>query len=297
MKKMLLLALAILLVSSLATAQTTKLIFGPRVGDNAGEIEADTNEVLTLQLWIRTAIVGDDSINIIGVHIPLSTKNTYIQSNSRTNGELLYPFPLWEDKNWLPSNADNSHPGYTNQSILAVKDFPRDPFPGYGIQTNGEWWNVATFNMRTAAQGDGVFHNDAFIIGNQVDNGNLVLVDYITGEINNNNVELAFARLKVETTVGIDEKIGQPTSFSLSQNYPNPFNATTTISYNLPEESDVTIDLYDIMGRKIETLVSGAQSAGTHSVVWDASNVSSGVYLYRIIAGNYTETRRCNLLK
>jgi len=294
---MFLLGLAILMVSSLATAQTTKLIFGPRNGDNAGEIQADTNQVLNLELWIRTAITSSDTINIVGVHIPLSTKNTYIQSSSRNGGEFLYPFPMWENVNWLNPNADTAHQGYTNQSILAIKDFPRPPFPGYGIQTNGEWWQIATFNMTTAGQGDGMPHSDAFIIGSQADNGGLVLVDYVTGEMDNDDVELDYAELEIENTTGINDKIDQPTSFSLSQNYPNPFNASTTISYSLLEESDVTIDIFDIMGRKIETLVSGRQDAGSHSVVWDASNVSSGVYLYRIIAGNYTETRRCNLLK
>jgi hypothetical protein len=59
----------------------------------------------------------------------------------------------------------------------------------------------------------------------------------------------------------------------------------------------VTIDVYDIMGRKIETLVSSHQSAGSHSVTWNADDVSSGIYLYRIQAGDYSESRRCNLLK
>ena len=96
----------------------------------------------------------------------------------------------------------------------------------------------------------------------------------------------------------IDEDgLGMPQAFSLSPNYPNPFNASTTIKYALPEEAEVTINVYDILGRRIETLVSGKQPAGSHSVVWDAKDVSSGVYFYRIEAGEYSQTEKCVLLK
>jgi hypothetical protein len=69
------------------------------------------------------------------------------------------------------------------------------------------------------------------------------------------------------------------------------------IQYSLPEASYVTIDIYDILGRKIETLVQGVQPAGYHQVIWHASNQSSGTYFYRIQAGEYDETRKMVLLK
>ena len=89
----------------------------------------------------------------------------------------------------------------------------------------------------------------------------------------------------------------KPTAFSLSPNYPNPFNASTTIKYDLPEASDVSIEIFDILGRKVETLISGKQSAGSHSAVWNAENATSGVYFYKIKAGDYSDTKRCLLLK
>ncbi len=88
-----------------------------------------------------------------------------------------------------------------------------------------------------------------------------------------------------------------PNQISLSQNHPNPFNVSTTIRYDLPNQSDVTIEIYDILGRKVETIIDGWQPAGAHSVVWDAEDVSSGVYFYRIQAGEYAESRSCLLLK
>ncbi len=87
------------------------------------------------------------------------------------------------------------------------------------------------------------------------------------------------------------------TSFKLLQNYPNPFNPTTQISYTLGKASNVTLKVYDILGREIATLVSGKNQPGEHSVNWNAVNVSSGVYFYRIVAGNFVQTKKMLLMK
>jgi hypothetical protein len=96
--------------------------------------------------------------------------------------------------------------------------------------------------------------------------------------------------------VPIDHEV-IPTSFALHQNYPNPFNPVTTLRYDLPQESDVTLTIYDITGRMVQTLVNELQQAGMKKVIWNASDVSSGVYIYRIQAGNFTQTRKIILLK
>jgi len=88
-----------------------------------------------------------------------------------------------------------------------------------------------------------------------------------------------------------------PTVSSLAQNYPNPFNATTNISYNLAEAGNVSLNVYDITGRLVVTLVDGQMDAGSHVVAWDASSVSSGVYFYKLTAGDYSATKSMNLLK
>jgi hypothetical protein len=81
------------------------------------------------------------------------------------------------------------------------------------------------------------------------------------------------------------------------QDYPNPFNAQTTISYSLPKASEISLDIFDILGRKIETLQSGHQEAGEHSVIWNAGDKPSGIYFYRLKAGEREETNRMVLLK
>jgi hypothetical protein len=88
-----------------------------------------------------------------------------------------------------------------------------------------------------------------------------------------------------------------PERFVLEQNYPNPFNPTTVINYEMPRNDFVTIGIYDMLGRPIETLLSQIEPAGSHSVMFNADNMSSGVYFYRLIAGGVSLTKRMMLIK
>jgi len=88
-----------------------------------------------------------------------------------------------------------------------------------------------------------------------------------------------------------------PLHFSLSPNYPNPFNASTAIQYTLPEPFHITIDIYDLLGRKVAALINEQQQAGYHQAIWNADGFSSGVYFYKIRTGDYTETKKMVLLK
>ena len=88
-----------------------------------------------------------------------------------------------------------------------------------------------------------------------------------------------------------------PSAVSLHQNYPNPFNPTTLITYELPTGSNVLLEVYDLTGRRVATLVNEEISAGTHNVNFNASSLSSGVYLYRLIAGNQVFSRKLTVIK
>jgi hypothetical protein len=95
---------------------------------------------------------------------------------------------------------------------------------------------------------------------------------------------------------------GIPTEFALHENYPNPFNPTTTLRFDLPELSDMTLTIYNMLGQKVKTFNMQSTPAGYHSVTWDATNdygeqVGAGVYLYQLQTKDFVKTRKMVLLK
>jgi hypothetical protein len=100
-------------------------------------------------------------------------------------------------------------------------------------------------------------------------------------------------------TVGIEDDLTSqiPTKFEVSQNYPNPFNPTTMIKFNIPEASKVSLKIYDVLGNEIATLLNEEKNKGTYEVNFNATNLSSGIYFYKLEAGNFVETKKMILLK
>lgn len=96
-------------------------------------------------------------------------------------------------------------------------------------------------------------------------------------------------------TISIEVK--PPTQFKLNQNYPNPFNPTTKISYALKDAGLVELKLYDILGNEVAVIVNENQSAGIYEVSFNAGNLPSGIYFYRLTSGNFMDTKKLILLK
>jgi hypothetical protein len=88
-----------------------------------------------------------------------------------------------------------------------------------------------------------------------------------------------------------------PAEFELYQNAPNPFNPATDIGFSLPVASHVSLEIYNLLGQKVVTLVNGFHEAGYYSVTWDASREASGIYIYRITAGENTAQKKMVFLK
>jgi len=98
--------------------------------------------------------------------------------------------------------------------------------------------------------------------------------------------------------IGIeDEQRLMPNSFSLKQNYPNPFNPRTMIEYTLPKSEKVLLTVYNLLGEEVTRLIDKRIAAGVHQVTWDALNVASGIYFYRLKAGDFIQTRKMVVLK
>jgi Secretion system C-terminal sorting domain len=102
----------------------------------------------------------------------------------------------------------------------------------------------------------------------------------------------------IGTTVNVARTEGQlPSAFALQQNYPNPFNPTTTIEYDLPKHSFVTLVVYDVQGREVRELVDEDESAGRHEIKFDATNLSSGEYFYRLHTNEFDQTKKLLLVR
>ena len=94
-----------------------------------------------------------------------------------------------------------------------------------------------------------------------------------------------------------DVEIGVPTEFNLSQNYPNPFNPSTKIDFQIPENGNVKITLYDMTGREVAVILNEVKEAGYYNVNFNGSNLSTGAYFYRINANDFTATKKMTLIK
>ena len=95
----------------------------------------------------------------------------------------------------------------------------------------------------------------------------------------------------------INVEVSTPVKFELSQNYPNPFNPSTKISFSIPQNSEVTLTIFNVLGQEVTKLVNGFMEAGNHTIDFNAAGFNSGIYFYKLEAGNFSEVRKMTLLK
>ena len=242
--------------------------------------------------------------------------NTLLVSKSEDNGSTWNAYTATAGSNNLTVS------GLTSFSIFAITN-NNSPLP-VGLKSftsttnlrdvNLKWVtenevNNSGFEILRCAQNDNGGQNDntwakvGFMNGNGTKNSptNYTFTDtklnsgkykYRLKQIDNNG------NFEYFDLSGVVE-IGIPVKFNLSQNYPNPFNPTTKIDFDLPQDSKVSIKVYDISGKEVSTLVNDVRTAGYYTVLFDASNLSSGVYFYRIMTGDgkFVMTKKLLLMK
>lgn len=122
-----------------------------------------------------------------------------------------------------------------------------------------------------------------------------IFIDTLTNEISIGTAKGIYKKnLVTEVT---ENNNNLPSIFILNQNYPNPFNPTTTITFQIPEKNFITLNIYDVLGKKIVTLINEEKSVGSYKVSFNASELTSGIYFYRLQAGEFIETRKMVLIK
>jgi beta-xylosidase len=151
------------------------------------------------------------------------------------------------------------------------------------IYSTGSWTTFETFSAKLLSSVSG--NHDVYLLFTGGASGKLFMLHsfYFTGE--------------ATTTGTTGENYNGPRKYDLEQNYPNPFNPTTMITYQLPVASMVSLKVYNLLGQEIATLYNGFHQAGDYTATFNAEGLSSGVYLYRLKAGNYISTKKALLLK
>jgi hypothetical protein len=158
-----------------------------------------------------------------------------------------------------------------------------------GVSTGMTASQAVAFTDALITDGDETNDDLAYLIVRLVNTGNPVPAGWI--DPTTPDVDYLMSR-------GFEGDDGSlPTGFSLGQNYPNPFNPVTNIGFYLPRTSAVRLEIYNMMGQQVATVFDDLLGAGQHVVTWDGSKMSSGVYLYRLEAGDFIETKKMTLLK
>jgi len=218
---------------------------------------------------------------------------------------------LW-DKQWKvnPQWGDQGNQNIFT-STVAVDASKNLVVIGGQIQKNAtnDGWTSAYFSIRNLQSGDSVhaqkFQNNASVQLNGVrsimfQNGKMIVLGF---QLVNAGTQTNWLRkYTVGSIVGIDPNHENVTQYSLSQNYPNPFNPQTKIKFAVPtnvkgQTSNVKLIIYDLLGREVTTLVNEELRPGTYEADWDGLNYSSGVYFYKIISGDFVETKKMVLMK
>ncbi len=277
-------------------------------------------------------LTGDDAFTTVPLPIPFQFAEVpYSDINICTNGFLNFgtglttfsnnlssttaPFnviaPFWDDLFFHPtSSATTAVLGTAPNRVFVVQFNEVGRFPSSSAWRLNfqvrlyETTNIIEFTYGGTTPGTETFTASIGLKGATGGSGNFV--DATTGSTTTANNAIAqfpprglMYRLIPGPPgfVGTTNTVALPKEFKLEQNYPNPFNPTTTIQFAVPSVSDVKLDVFNILGQKVSTLVNRRMEAGVHTVNFNAANLSSGVYFYRLQSGNFVQTKKMMLVK
>jgi len=238
--------------------------------------------------------------NKFGVRFTPSTYPVYVRKlQTIVNSNDAFDFTIHADNGGIPGNkiagpyrVKDNDPATVG---TIIKNIPGSDPPEI---TQGDFWVV--INWLEATPGSPGIGGDS---DPPIDNRSMY---YLTssGWTPINGIDIMVTAYVSDQPVGVEnqESTEIPLTFALEQNYPNPFNPSTVISYQIPQNELVSLEIYNAIGERVSTLVNEMQNSGRYEVVWDGKNnsgnqLSSGIYLYRLTAGNYVKVMKMVLLK
>lgn len=243
---------------------TTRSSVAPYKGAFEGDVELMADTDITIDAFSVLAPADDSSFDL---GTGAETEVTFTWEEATSNAEVSYVFMLDS------VNGDFSNPLFVTES-----------------DDEGS----ATSLIGTYAAIDSTLKDLGALDGVNVD------LKWTVMAVASDSIRMAENAFNISftTMIGVSNEPEElPLTFKLNQNYPNPFNPTSTIQFTLPQSGDVRLDVFTITGQLVTTLVNSRMGSGEHSVTFDGSNLASGVYIYRIMAGNNVQTKRMTLIK
>jgi hypothetical protein len=245
----------------------------------------DISDVITLAAWVKPSDIGD------GTHSPWVGKGDHAWALKKRQEDVL-EFFVYDQSNWhvIQSPLDVSYNDVWHHFVGTFDSFELKEYVDGVLDTTTEYVGAINITTDEVHLGHNSEATDRYFYG-------------ILDEVLVYDVPLTDEQIKAlydsyfDTDVK-DRDTSPINDFTLQQNYPNPFNPTTIISYSLPAASFVTLTVYDVLGKEIRTLVNEKQSQGSYTVNFDATGLASGVYYYRLSAGDrVVETKKMVVMR
>ena len=268
-------------------------VSNPAAPTETGFFDSDSGYTWSVAVSGSYAYVANDTtgLRIIDISDPADpTETGFFDTGNQANGVAIsgsYAYVTDGDGGLriidISNPAGPTETGFLDTDGCALDVAVSDPY-AYVVDNN---YGLRIINISDPANPTevGFFNTDGYAVGIAV-SGSYAYVA--------NGFEGLYIIIN-DLSVNID--LNFPEEYSLTQNYPNPFNPTTAISYQLSVDSNVELSVFDMNGRKIVTLINDYQSVGYYTVNWDASGYSSGIYFYRLKAGDYVETKKMVFMK
>lgn len=262
-------------------------------GDNGATWTSVSTGLPSTSYVSSLAIIGTNLFAATGTGVYLSTDNgtSWNQVNNGLTGTVVRSLAVKGTDLFAGTMSNGVYRTSNNGTSWTQTSLVKDITSLIVVDTNlfaGTWAQGVYYMNNIDGSWKSIGLPSVYVTGFAADNGTL----YTSTQFNT-----VWKRPIAEIITGIQDAKQIPVEFALSQNYPNPFNPTTTINYSVSKSNSVTLKVYNVMGKEVETLVNEQKAPGNYEVRFDASKLASGIYFYQLKSGSLVSTKKLVLLK